>query len=159
VLAPHVRRAALHPLVSLPDATTGAERLSEGAWFGVAGDPLAGELAHDLGGRCFAVADGDRAMYHAAAAVASNHLVALMGQVERLAAAVGVPAEAYFDLAAGSFANVESLGAAAALTGPVQRGDWATVQRHRDALSPNELETYDALAKAAALLVGRPWPW
>jgi predicted short-subunit dehydrogenase-like oxidoreductase (DUF2520 family) len=159
VLAPHARRAALHPLVSLPDAATGAERLTSGAWFAVAGDSMGAELAGDLGGRCFAVADADRATYHAAAAVASNHLVALMGQVERLATSVGVPAEAYFDLAAGSFANVQARGAAAALTGPVQRGDWATVQRHREALSPSEREIYDALAKAAAQLADQPWPW
>ena len=79
VLGPHVRRASVHPLVSLPDVEVGARRL-RGAWF--------------------AVATEDRATYHAAAAVASNHLVALLGQVARLADAIGVPLEAYLDLAA-----------------------------------------------------------
>src|SRR4051812_25962430 len=50
VLASHERRAALHPLVSLPDGERGAARLREGAWFAVAGDPLAGEVVSDLGG-------------------------------------------------------------------------------------------------------------
>jgi predicted short-subunit dehydrogenase-like oxidoreductase (DUF2520 family) len=107
----------------------------------------------DLGGRWFTVADADRAAYHAGAAIASNHLVALLGQVERVAGAVGVPFEAYLDLARGSLENVAELGPAAALTGPVARGDWATVERHRAALDQGELEAYDALVAAARRLV------
>ena len=119
VLDPHVLRASLHPLVSLPDAEVGARRLV-GAWFAVAAEPaamgLVQRLVDDLGGRSFPVADVDRATYHAAAVVASNHLVALMGQVARLADAVGVPLEAYLDLAAGSLDNVRGVGPSAALT-------------------------------------------
>ncbi|MCB1039839.1 MAG: DUF2520 domain-containing protein [Acidimicrobiales bacterium] len=152
VLAPHDRRAALHPLVSLPDAELGARRLL-GAWFAIAGDPIAQRVASDLGGRWFEVADGDRGAYHAAAAVASNHVVALMGQVDRIAAAAGVPGEAYLQLAAGALANVAELGAAAALTGPVARGDWATVARHLEAIDPSERPAYLALAEAARRLV------
>ena len=59
VLAPHDRRAALHPLMSLPDAEIGAERLT-GGWFAVAGDPLVADLATALGGRTFEIADDDR---------------------------------------------------------------------------------------------------
>ena len=140
VLAPHPRRAALHPLVSLPDAEVGARRLRAGAWFAVAGDPpgslaLMEALVADLGGRSFTVADADRAAYHAAAAIASNHLVALLGQVERVAAGAGVPLEAYLDLVRATLDNVAEMGPAAALTGPVARGDWATVERHRAALA------------------------
>jgi predicted short-subunit dehydrogenase-like oxidoreductase (DUF2520 family) len=158
VLAPHPRRAALHPLVSLPDADRGADRLS-GAWFAVAGDPLVQRAASDLGGRWFEVADHDRAAYHAAAAVASNHLVALMGQVERIAAGIGVPGEAYLLLAAASLQNVAELGAASALTGPVARGDWDTVARHLAAIDPAERPAYLALAAEARRLVdGEPLP-
>ncbi|HRW39242.1 MAG TPA: DUF2520 domain-containing protein [Aquihabitans sp.] len=152
VLAPHERRAAIHPLVSLPDAEVGAARLS-GAWFAVAGEPIAQRVATDLGGRWFEVADADRAAYHAAAAVASNHLVALLGQVERIAASVGAPGEAYVALAAGALANVAALGPAAALTGPVARGDWATVRRHLAALDPAERPAYLAMAAEARRLV------
>ncbi|MBX3286821.1 MAG: DUF2520 domain-containing protein, partial [Actinobacteria bacterium] len=119
VLAPHRRVAALHPLVSLPDPEVGARRLAAGAWFAVAGDPIVQRAVADLGGRWFEVTDADRATYHAAAAVASNHLVALMGQVARLAEGIGVPPEAYLDLARASLDNVAALGPAAALTGPV----------------------------------------
>jgi len=150
-LAPHVRRGALHPLVSLPNAAVGAQRL-QGAWFAVAGDELVTEVVADLGGRSFAVADADRAAYHAAACIASNHLVALMGQVERVAASLGVPFEAYLDLVRGTVDNVASLGPAAALTGPAARGDWDTIERHRRALDASELEAYDAMVNATRRL-------
>jgi len=158
VLAPHPRRAALHPLVSLPDAEIGARRLRAGAWFAVAGEPssalaLVQEVVADLGGRAFVVADADRASYHAAAAIASNHLVALLGQVERVAATAGVPLDAYLDLVRVTLDNVAELGPKAALTGPVARGDWATVERHRAALPADELVAYDAMVAAARRLV------
>ena len=46
-------------------------------------------MVESLGGRLVTVADGDRATYHAAACMAANHVVALLGQVERVAATVG----------------------------------------------------------------------
>src|SRR6185437_3244022 len=95
VLAPHLRRAALHPLVPLPNPDDGARRLASGATFAVAGDRVARQIAESLGGR---VVDGDRAAYHAAAAIAPNHLVALLGQVERAAATAGLPLAAFLDL-------------------------------------------------------------
>jgi len=152
VLDRHARRTALHPLVSLPDAEIGALRLT-GAWFAVAGDEVAQTMVTALGGRSFVIADRDRPAYHAAAVIASNHLVALMGQVERVSAGVGAPRSAMIDLARGSLDNVASIGAAAALTGPIARGDEATVERHRAALLDDERALYDALADAARRLV------
>lgn len=153
VLAGHERVAAVHPLVTLPDPGRGAARLAGGAWFAIAGDPLAQRVVSDLGGRWFEVADADRAAYHAAAVVASNHLVALLGQVDRIAGGIGVPVDAYLDLARGALDDVAALGPAAALTGPAARGDWATVARHLAALDPAERPTYRALADAARRLV------
>ncbi len=153
VLAGHARVAAVHPLVTLPDPERGAARLAAGAWFAIAGDPLAQRMVSDLGGRWFEVADADRAAYHAAAVVASNHLVALLGQVDRIAGSIGVPAEAYLDLARGALDDVAVLGPAAALTGPTARGDWATVARHLAALDPAERPAYRALADAARRLI------
>ncbi len=152
VLAPHPRVGSVHPLVALSDRGRGAERL-RGAWFGVAGDPLVERVVEALDGRAVAVADEDRTIYHAAAVVASNHLVALMGQVQRLAGSVDVPLEAYLDLAVGALANVVASDPATALTGPVARGDWATVQRHLDALPEAERDAYRVLAEHAARLV------
>lgn len=153
VLAPHERRAAVHPLVSLPNAEVGAERLRDGAWFAIAGEPIADEVVADLGGHAFTVADTDRAAYHAAACIASNHLVALLGQVERVAATAGVPLEAYLDLVRGTVDNVAALGPAAALTGPAARGDRATIDRHLAALDASERPAYEALMRAARRLV------
>lgn len=153
VLAPHPRRAAVHPLAALPNPEVGAARLV-GGWFAVAGDPLAGEVVRALGGRSFTVDDADRATYHAAAVIASNHLVALLGQVERLAAGIGVPFQAYLDLAAGALADVAELGPAGALTGPAARGDEATVRRHLRALPPGERPAYRGMVAAARRLAG-----
>lgn len=158
VLAPHGRVGSLHPIVSLPSAEVGADRLLGGAWFAVAGDDLVRRLGEDLGGRLIAVADEHRALHHAAACVAANHLVALMAQVDRLAQAVGAPIDAYLDIARGALDSVGELGPAAALTGPVARFDTATVQRHLAALDPDEVSLYLALADQAARLAERPRP-
>ncbi len=153
VLAPHERIGAMHPLASLPDAATGQQRLTDSGWFAVAGDPLIVEVVERLGGRYFEVADEHRGAYHAAAAIASNHTVALLGQVERVAAQVGVPFEAFLPLITGSVDNVATKGAAAALTGPVARGDESTLDLHRASLDPSELELYEALVVAARRLI------
>lgn len=151
VLRPHHRIGSLHPLVALPDAVSGSARL-RGAWFAVAGDPVLAEIADALDGRTVTVPDAARVRYHAAAVLASNHLVALLGQVERVAADVGVPLEAYLDLARGALDDVVAVGPARALTGPVSRGDWDTVSRHLDAVAPAERPAYALLADAARRL-------
>jgi predicted short-subunit dehydrogenase-like oxidoreductase (DUF2520 family) len=114
---------------------------------------MATRVVEDLGGRWFEVADDDRAAYHAAACIASNHLVALLAQAERVAAGAGVPLEAYLDLVRATVDNVARLGPRAALTGPAARGDWETIERHRAALGASELAAYDALVDQARRLV------
>ncbi|HEX9968803.1 MAG TPA: DUF2520 domain-containing protein, partial [Acidimicrobiales bacterium] len=151
VLAPHDRRASIHPLLPLPDPDTGATRL-RGANFAVAGDPLAVEVVGALAGHAFEVADEHRTTYHAAASIAANHLVALLGQVERVAAAAEVPLDAYLPLVRATVEDVAAKGPKAALTGPVARGDHATVARHVAALPAEERPAYQALADQAARL-------
>lgn len=148
----HERHGSIHPLMALPTSTVGAARLANSGWFAVAGDPVAGELADLLGGRSFVVDDEKRALYHATAAVSANHMVALLGQIERLANLVGVPVQAFFEMAQASLDDVTEHGAAAALTGPAARGDHATISAHRDALPPAELPLYDTLVAAAQQL-------
>ncbi len=155
VLAPHARRASLHPLVAMPDPDTGGRRL-RGAWFAVAGDSRVSDVVDALGGRSVEVAADRRSSYHAAAVVASNHLVALLGQAERIAADAGVPFEALLDLVRATVDNVAELGPAAALTGPVARGDWQTVVAHLEALAPDERVAYDVLANEARKLAFPP---
>jgi len=152
VLGGHPRRASIHPLVALPDPEMGAARL-QGAWFALAGDPFVRRVVDALGGQWFAVADEDRAAYHAAACIASNHLVALLGQAERVGAAAGAPREAFFDLVRATVENVAALDPARALTGPAARGDAGTLERHRAALDPSELEAYDAMVSLAQRLL------
>ena len=151
-LGNHLRPAAMHPLAALPDPQIGARRLRSGCWFAVAGDPLVYEVVDDLGGKAFEVADAHRAAYHAAAVVASNHLVALLGQAERVAALAGVPLEVMLDLARDTIDNVRGLGPAAALTGPAARGDEATIARHLKALPSDERAVYEALVNEAKRL-------
>jgi predicted short-subunit dehydrogenase-like oxidoreductase (DUF2520 family) len=155
VLAPHDRRASVHPLMALPDAATGARRLRSGGVFAVAGDPVAIELVEALGGRPIELPAGMRPLYHAAAAVAANHLVALCAQVERLAALAGVPIDAYWDLMRTTLDNVSGAGPLSSLTGPAARGDDSTIALHVSALPPEERPLYTALATEAARLAGR----
>lgn len=151
---PDVRIGALHPLQSLPTAAIGLERL-HGSWAAVAGDPQVKEIARLLGLQPFDLPDDQRLNYHAAAVVASNHLVALLGQVERLAATSGVPFDAFAPLVQSSIVNAFGIGPALALTGPVSRGDLVTVEQHLATLDPGERDTYRSLAREVARLTGR----
>ena len=151
-LEPHRRTGSIHPLVSMPSVEIGAARLGAHASFAVAGDPVVRTLAEALGGRVIEVADEDRVAYHAAAVVASNHLVGLLGQVERIAATIGLTLEDYLDLVRGTVDNVARVGVRSALTGPAARGDLDTLRRHREVLDPSELAAYDALSDACRRL-------
>lgn len=152
VLAPHPLRASMHPLVTMPTAETGATRLI-GATYCVAGDPRIFEIVESLGGRTITLRDGERTAYHATAAVAANHLVALMGHVERLADSAGLSLDDFLPLARQALADVAEFGPAAALTGPASRGDMATIDAHLAAIPESERSTYAAMANAAFELV------
>ena len=157
VARPDVEVGSLHPLQSLPSPEIGVARLP-GSWCAVDGPADVERLAISLGMRPFRVKDADRVAYHAAATVASNHLVALLGQAARLADAAGVPPAALLPLVRATLENVETLGAEAALTGPVARGDVDTVRRHLDVLHDDEQPAYRALAEQARRLSGRDDP-
>ena len=154
VLAPHPRVASMHPLVALPCAERGAPRLL-GATYCVAGDELVGDVVASLGGRVVRLGDDRRTAYHATAAVAANHLVALLGHVQNLALAAGLTLEDFLPLARQALADVTDLGPDAALTGPAARGDMATIDAHLEAIPESERSTYVALAHAACELAER----
>lgn len=157
-LVPHRRRAVCHPLVALPDPVTGAARLASNVTFGVGGDPAAAMLADALGGTAVVVADEDRAAYHAAATIAANHVVALLGQVERVARRVGLDLEAFLPLARAAVEDAGWLGPERALTGAVARGDWQTVARHVAALDVDERAGYLAGVELARSLIAHRDP-
>ncbi len=156
-LAPHAERFSLHPLMALTaDRAPAALR---GAGAAIAGSTprslaLARELAQRAGLEPFAVAEDDRALYHAAASIASNFLVTIEAIADSLFAAVGVEHRHAATLARASLENWAG-GGARALTGPIARGDRATVERQRDAIAeraPAVLRTFDALADATRAL-------
>ncbi len=154
VLAPHPRVASVHPLVTMPTAERGAARLV-GATFAVSGDELAVSLVDSLGGRVIRVPDERRAAYHATAAVAANHLVALMGHVEALAEAAGLRLADFLALSEMALDDVRELGPERALTGPAARGDMATIDAHLAAIPESQRATYVALVNAAFELAER----
>jgi predicted short-subunit dehydrogenase-like oxidoreductase (DUF2520 family) len=157
VLAPH-EAFSLHPLMTVP---AGGPPPFAGAGCAVAGSTdraaaFANDLARRLGMRATTVADADRAAYHAAASIAANFVVTLEGAAERLAATAGVGRELLAPLVRAAVDNWARLGAAGALTGPIARGDEATVQRQRHAVAeraPDLLPLYDALTDATRALV------
>ena len=160
-LAPHVERFSLHPLMTVTERSRPADLRGAGA--AIAGStPEALALARSLAGRAgleaFTIAEDDRALYHAAASVASNFLVTLEAVAERLFAAVGVERRHAATLARASLENWAALGGARALTGPIARGDGATVVRQRAALAthaPETLGVFDALADATRALAAQ----
>ncbi|HST58238.1 MAG TPA: DUF2520 domain-containing protein [Longimicrobium sp.] len=148
-----------HPLAALADPISGADRLAGATW-GVEGEgaarALAERIVHACGGRMLGIAPGGKAAYHAAAVFASNYAVALLGVAERLMEEAGVHAEdartALAALAAGAVENVAARGPAAALTGPVMRGDVDTVLLHLARLSADERALYCLLGREALRL-------
>jgi predicted short-subunit dehydrogenase-like oxidoreductase (DUF2520 family) len=141
-------------LQSLPSVEVGVNRLP-GSWCAVEGPPAVERLALTLGLRPFRVDAVQRVRYHAAATIASNHLVALLGQAARVADAAGVPPEALLPLVRASVDSVAELGAADALTGPVARGDAHTVAGHLDAIPIGERAVYRTMAAEALRLSAR----
>jgi predicted short-subunit dehydrogenase-like oxidoreductase (DUF2520 family) len=147
-LAGHPRTAFLHPLVALPNPEVGAARL-QGALFSVGGDALIDDVVTSLSGRALYVRDEDRVLYHAAAAVTANHLVALMGQVQVLAESIGLNLEDFLPLAQQALDDVVTLGVDLALTGPASRADMATIDAHLAAIPDSERAAYVAMANLA----------
>src|SRR6476619_6797876 len=149
-LDPHERRFGLHPVQTFTRAR-GPEQL-DGAFAAVTAEtPEARErgyeLARLLGLKPFELADDARPLYHAGAAIASNYLVTLHAVASELFRAAGAPPEGLVPLMRRTIDNGFEL------TGPIERGDWETVEAHRSAVraARPELEPlYDVLAEATA---------
>ncbi len=147
-LEPHERRFSLHPLQTFDRRGDPAQL--DGAWAAITGDTgealgVARELAETLGLQPFDLRDEDRTLYHAGAVFASNYLVTL----QRAAVRLGVPAEGLVPLMRGTIDHGFEL------TGPIARGDWATVEAHKEAIRtqrPELEQLYEALAEATAAI-------
>jgi predicted short-subunit dehydrogenase-like oxidoreductase (DUF2520 family) len=133
--------AAMHPLRAISDPRA-AMREFKGTVFGIEGDDLGKEkvraLIAALGGRAIELAGPQMAAYHAAAAIASNYLVALLDVATELLVGAGISPDdslaALLPLVQGTAANLRERGLPHALTGPIRRGDTGTVARHLEVL-------------------------
>ena len=145
-LDPHVRRFSVHPLQTFT-RSRGAEQL-DGAWAAVTAETdetrAAGLwLAETLGLRPFELADSARTLYHAGAVFASNYVVTLHRAASLLFESAGAPPDALVPLMSRTIENDFEL------TGPISRGDWATVEAHRAAIRvahPELEQLYETLA-------------
>jgi len=168
ILAPVIDKVAgvatLHPLAAIADPKL-AMRALKGTVFGVEGDEAGRAMAHRLvaalGGVMLTLELSQMAAYHAAAALASNYIVATLDAAAAVLASAGVApdraAQALLPLAEGALRNVGAHGTTDGLTGPIRRGDSATIQRHLDALRarPELVEIYRALARRAVEIASR----
>jgi predicted short-subunit dehydrogenase-like oxidoreductase (DUF2520 family) len=148
---------SFHPLVAFADADRALEALA-GATIALDGDEsvvaLLAELAEAIGARPVRLPPGAKPAYHAAAVLAAGGFTALLDAIAELGRGAGLEEPAalavYAPLIRQTLANAERLGVAAALTGPMVRGDEGTVRAHLAAmadLAPGARELYVAAAR------------
>jgi predicted short-subunit dehydrogenase-like oxidoreductase (DUF2520 family) len=152
---------AFHPLQTLPSPAAGAARL-RGAAIAITAEPpllpLLEQLATDLGAKAFRLDDAAKPLYHAAAAAAANFPLLALTMAADLFAAAAVPWDAARPLVEAVVANAFELGPRSALTGPVTRGDVATVAAQLEAVAaqaPEWRSTFARFVAALAELTGR----
>lgn len=156
------RVLSVHPLQSFANLDGALENLA-GSVFSIEGDEEAratGEaIVEALGGHYFFIAKEAKPLYHAGACVASNYLVTLLDLGIKLLAAAGIPedkaGQALMPLVNGTLKNIANIGIPAALTGPIARGDIATVNKHLDRMrqmAPELVQLYAVLGLHTAPL-------
>jgi predicted short-subunit dehydrogenase-like oxidoreductase (DUF2520 family) len=154
-----VKVASFHPLLSFADPVAAADLLPRAAFAGEGDEEalaVGQSIVAHLGGQLLAVAPGDRVLYHGAAVMASNHLVALAAQAAEALSQLGwdrrAATAALVPLMQSTLVNLDRLGLPGALTGPVSRGDGACVGAHLEALgqrAPTLVPAYRAMARVA----------
>jgi len=150
---------SVHPLMTV----TGGDTRFAGAGAAIAGSSpraldVARALALTLGMLPVEIRDEDRAAYHAAASIASNFVVTLEDAAESLLATTGADRAILVPLVRAAIDNWAAVGGRSALTGPIARGDEATVARQRAAIAeraPELLALFDVLAERTRALAGR----
>ncbi len=153
------RLGSIHPLQSFATVEQAVE-LMPGSFCCVEGDPEAVEVlravAGALGARVVNIPTESKPLYHAAAVMASNFLVALENAAVKLGEAAGIgrreALESLLPLIRGTVSNMEKVGIPQCLTGPISRGDVETTRRHLEAIrrrAPALLSLYRVLALEA----------
>jgi predicted short-subunit dehydrogenase-like oxidoreductase (DUF2520 family) len=160
---------SLHPLVSVSDPAAGALDL-RGAFFCLEGKAaalrFARQIVRDLGGYGFSIKPGQKALYHAAAVMASGHMTALFDiaieMLERCGLSRASARKVLLPLVESAARNLSTMEPAQALTGTFARGDVATVRRHLTAIeeqsSPAALAAYVLLGGRSLSLIKRNDP-
>ena len=144
--------ASIHPIQSFADVE-GAIHHIPGSTFGITADDelkdWAIAMVKALKGTPFFVSEKDKALYHAAACMASNYLTTLMHMVETTYQTLGLSRDeairAFWPLVKGTLINIETKGTVQALTGPIARGDAGTIEKHLQAfreMLPDLLNSY-----------------
>jgi predicted short-subunit dehydrogenase-like oxidoreductase (DUF2520 family) len=157
---------SLHPLVSVSDSRTGQKSL-RGAFYCIEGDAAATRMARtivrDLKGRSFTISSRHKPLYHAAAVMASGHVLALYDFATEMLMQCGLERgdalRVLLPLLQSTVNNLARSDTAPALTGTFARGDVATVRRHLQALSRSGLleamEVYRLLGDRSLKLAAR----
>ena len=152
---------SMHPLQSFA-AVDISQNPFKGIRIAIEGDSgavsAADQMARDLEAYPLQIITAGKPLYHAAAVVASNFLITLMGAAFRLIQQAGVSPEEAFSvlkpLIEGTLANIDRVGVGQALTGPVVRGDVQTVETHIRAIGetmPELLPFYRCLVHYTAI--------
>jgi predicted short-subunit dehydrogenase-like oxidoreductase (DUF2520 family) len=139
--------ATLHPLQSLASVDQ-AVSLVPGSFCTIEGDesalPVVRQIVEDMGGILLKTTAEKKTLYHAAAVAASNYLVTLIHLALELDQAAGLPGDTSFTallpLIRGTLSNIGARGIPGALTGPIARGDMATVSAHLKAVEKDAPE-------------------
>jgi predicted short-subunit dehydrogenase-like oxidoreductase (DUF2520 family) len=169
VLSPLKRRGAaigcIHPYQTIPNPAAGVRSLV-GSFWGIEGDAAARQVAKRWvklwRGVAFPVRAARKDLYHLSAFLTCPTVVTLMERAVGLLKEVGIPARIARPMLAQFVAetarNFAELGGRRALTGPVVRRDWTTIQKHLAALrrfSPDLIPVYLALLRPMLRLAGQ----
>jgi predicted short-subunit dehydrogenase-like oxidoreductase (DUF2520 family) len=157
---------SLHPLLSISDSQSGATALRT-AFFSIEGElaavRLAKRIVRDLGGESFTIEAHLKALYHAAAVIASPHVTALFDIASEMLGACGLGEDrarrVLLPLLESTVNNLRKQNATSALTGTFKRADVATVRKHlsaiKDAQLPSALAAYVALGQRSVSIAQR----
>lgn len=149
----HCHACSIHPLFAVSSKEHSWKELSE-VLFTIEGDAVClhalETIFHSMGNHTRTISAENKIKYHAAAAVSSNYMTALFAMAEELFLECGFKEEEarkeLYMLAKGNLDHILAQGCAESLTGPLERGDLETIEKHLDALDPEKREVYQKCA-------------
>lgn len=156
---------SIHPLQAFADIDMAVDILPQ-TYFALDGEAeavcLAKKIVEDIGGKSFFVPSDARALYHAAACIASNYTVTIMHAAVQLFEKFGIQEDeaiaALMPIMKGTLANIAAKGTVESLTGPIVRGDSLTIEKHLKKIrqvASNEEEIYKVLGRYTKKIVER----